>query len=67
MGIQPDMFEQDFCLGVGKFRVTGKPGQKVQLSYVEKGTIKLFEVTPDQALVIAEAITTIATCTKYAT
>ncbi len=62
--LQSEMFDSDYALRVGRFYITGECGGNVKLN-CDNGTLKVFEVTPDIALKIADSIKAIATCAKY--
>lgn len=55
-----------FALKVGKFAITAEAGGEVRLTVVERGTTKVFSVSPDVALNIAKALESIAVCAKFA-
>lgn len=62
-----DLFEGvEFALGVGRFRITGTAGGPVRLTVTKPGADLIFEVTPEQAEKIADALHSVAVCTKYA-
>lgn len=64
---QEDFLEGvEFALKVGKFAVTAQAGGEVRLTVVERGTTKVFEVSPDVACQIAKALESVAICAKYA-
>lgn len=55
----------EFALGVGRFRITGTAGQAVRLHVIRPGADLVFEVSPEQAEKIADALKVIAACVMY--
>ncbi len=63
---QEDFLEgAHFALKVGKFAITAESGGEVRLTVVERGTTKVFNVTPDVAIKIAAALQSVAICAKH--